>query len=115
MAQILTGFGCPTLAFDPIPNERCRSLGACYVKLDELLAQSDIVTLHCPLTPENKHMIDARTLTKMKTGVMLINTSRGALLDTVAVIEALKNGKIGYLGLDVYEEEEQIFSKIAPV
>ena len=109
MARIFTGFGCPTLAFDPIPNERCRSLGACYVKLDELLAQSDIVTLHCPLTPENKHMIDARTLTKMKTGVMLINTSRGALLDTVAVIEALKNGKIGYLGLDVYEEEEQIF------
>ena len=109
MAQILTGFGCPTLAFDPIPNEKCRSLGARYVKLDELLAQSDIVTLHCPLTPENKHMIDARTLTKMKTGVMLINTSRGALLDTVAVIEALKNGKIGYLGLDVYEEEEQIF------
>jgi D-lactate dehydrogenase len=109
MAQILTGFGCPTLAFDPIPNERCRSLGARYVKLDELLAQSDIVTLHCPLTPDNKHMIDARTLTKMKTGVMLINTSRGALLDTVAVIEAFKNGKIGYLGLDVYEEEEQIF------
>jgi D-lactate dehydrogenase len=84
-------------------------LGARYVKLDELLAQSDIVTLHCPLTPENKHMIDARALEKMKTGVMLINTSRGALLDTVAVIAALKSGKIGYLGFDVYEEEEQIF------
>ena len=109
VAQILTGFGCWTLAFDPIPNERCRSLGARYVKLDELLAQSDIVTLHCPLTPENKHMIDARALEKMKTGVMLINTSRGALLDTVAVIAALKSGKIGYLGFDVYEEEEQIF------
>jgi D-lactate dehydrogenase len=109
VAQILTGFGCPTLAFDPIPNERCRSLGARYVKLEELLAQSDIVTLHCPLTPENKHMIDARALEKMKRGVMLINTSRGALLDTVAVIAALKCGKIGYLGLDVYEEEEQIF------
>ena len=109
VAQILTGFGCPTLVFDPIPNEKCRSLGARYVELEELLAQSDIVTLHCPLTPENKHMINAAAIAKMKTGVMLINTSRGALLDTVAVIEALKSGKIGYLGLDVYEEEEQIF------
>lgn len=109
VAQILVGFGCPTLAFDPIPNETCRSLGVRYVKLEELLGQSDIITLHCPLTPENKHMIDARALQKMKNGVMLINTSRGALLDTVAVIEALKSGKIGYLGLDVYEEEEQIF------
>lgn len=109
MAQILTGFGCPTLAFDPIPNEKCRSLGARYVELDELLAQSHIITLHCPLTPENKHMIDARAIEKMKVGVMLINTSRGALLDTVAVIGALKSGKIGYLGLDVYEEEEEIF------
>jgi D-lactate dehydrogenase len=109
VAQILTGFGCPTLAFDPIPNEKCQCLGARYVTLDELLAQSDIVTLHCPLTLENKHMFDARALEKMKTGVMLINTSRGRLLDTVAVIDALKKGKIGYLGLDVYEEEEQIF------
>jgi D-lactate dehydrogenase len=109
MAQILTGFGCPTLAFDPIPNEKCRSLGARYVELDELLAQSHIITLHCPLTPENKHMIDACAIEKMKVGVMLINTSRGALLDTVAVIGALKSGKIGYLGLDVYEEEEEIF------
>ncbi len=109
MAQILTGFGCPTLAFDPIPNDKCRSLGARYVELDELLAQSHIITLHCPLTPENKHMIDARAIEKMKVGVMLINTSRGALLDTVAVIGALKSGKIGYLGLDVYKEEEEIF------
>lgn len=109
VAQILTGFGCPTLAFDPIPNEKCRSLGARYVTLDELLAQSHIITLHCPLTPENKHIIDTRALEKMKTGTMLINTSRGALLDTVAVIEALKNGTIAYLGLDVYEEEEEIF------
>ena len=80
-----------------------------YTTLDDLLAQSDIITLHCPLTPENKHMIDWRALEKMRTGVMLVNTSRGALLDTVAVIEALKSGKIGYLGLDVYEEEEEIF------
>jgi D-lactate dehydrogenase len=109
VAQILTGFGCPTLAFDPIPNETCRSLGVRYVNPDELLARSDIITLHCPLTSENKHMIDAKALEKMKNGVMLINTSRGALIDTAAVIEALKSGKIGYLGLDVYEEEEQIF------
>jgi len=109
MAQILAGLACPTLAFDLVPNEKCRSSGVRYVKLDELLTQSEIITLHCPLTLENKHMIDARALEKMKTGVMLINTSRGALLDTVAVIEALKSGKIGYLGLDVYEEEEQVF------
>jgi D-lactate dehydrogenase len=109
VAQILPGLGCPTLAFDPVPNEQCRSCGVRYVQLDELLAQSDIITLHCPLTPENNHMINAGAIAKMKTGVMLINTSRGALLDTVAVIEALKSGKIGYLGLDVYEEEEQIF------
>jgi D-lactate dehydrogenase len=109
VAEILIGFGCPILAFDPVPNEKCRSSSARYVKLDELLAQSDIITLHCPLTPENKHMINGAAIEKMKTGVMLINTSRGALLDTLAVIQALKSGKIGYLGLDVYEEEEQIF------
>lgn len=109
VAHILTGFGCRILAFDPMPNETCRALGVRYVKLDELLNQSDIITLHCPLTPDNKHMIDATALRTMRDGVMLINTSRGALIDTLAVIEALKSGKIGYLGLDVYEEEEQIF------
>ena len=109
VAQILTGFGCPTLAFDPIPNETCLSLGVRYVELNELLSESDVITLHCPLTPANKYMIDKAASARMKTGVMLINTSRGALLDTVAIIEALKSGKIGYLGLDVYEEEEQIF------
>jgi D-lactate dehydrogenase len=97
------------LAYDPIENESCRALGVRYVSLDELLPSSDIVTLHCPLTAENKHMIDAKVLQKMKTSVMLINTSRGALIDTMAVIDALKSGKIGYLGFDVYEEEEQIF------
>lgn len=109
VARILTGFGCQILAFDPMPDETCRSLGVRYVQLDELLAQSDMITLHCPLTPDNKHMIDASALTKMRDGVMLINTSRGALIDTIAAIEALKSGKLGYLGLDVYEEEEQIF------
>ena len=109
VAQILTGFGCPTLAFDPIPNETCRSLGVRYVALDELFAESDIITLHCPLTPENKYMINAAAIARMKNGVMLINTSRGALLDTLSIIDALKSGKVGYIGLDVYEEEEQIF------
>ena len=109
VAKILTGFTCPTLAFDPFPSATCRSLGVRYIELNELLAQSDIITLHCPLTPENKHMINAAAIATMKTDVMLINTSRGALLDTIAVIEALKSGKIGYLGLDVYEEEEEIF------
>jgi D-lactate dehydrogenase len=109
VAQILTGFGCPSLAFDPIPNATCRSLGVRYVELNELFALSDIITLHCPLTPENKHLINGQALDKMKNDVMLINTSRGALLDTLAIIQELKSGKIGYLGLDVYEEEEQIF------
>lgn len=109
VAQILTGFGCPTLAFDPFPNATCRSLGVRYVELNELLAQSDIISLHCPLTPENKYIISNDAISRMKNGVMLINTSRGALLDTVAIIESLKSGKIGYLGLDVYEEEEEIF------
>src|SRR6516165_9492815 len=109
VAQILSGFGCPTLAFDPFPNTTCQSIGVRYVELNELLAQSDIITLHCPLTPENKYMISEAAIAIMKNGVMLINTSRGALLDTVAIIDGLKSGKIGYLGLDVYEEEEEIF------
>jgi D-lactate dehydrogenase len=109
VTQILTGFGCPTLAFDPFPNATCRSVGVRYVALDELFAQSDIITLHCPLTPENKHLINRQALNKMKNGVMLINTSRGALLDTLAIIQGLKSSKLGYLGLDVYEEEERIF------
>jgi D-lactate dehydrogenase len=109
VAQILTGFGCPTLAFDPFPNATCRSLGVRYVELNQLFAESDIITVHCPLTPENKHLINGQALEKMRKGVMLINTSRGALLDTVAIIGGLKSGKIGYLGLDVYEEEEEIF------
>ncbi len=109
VAQILTGFGCPILAFDPFPNATCRSLSVRYVELNELFAQSDIITLHCPLTPENKYIISDAAIARMKKGVMLVNTSRGALLDTVAIIEGLKSGKIGYLGLDVYEEEEEIF------
>ncbi|MGZ8901715.1 MAG: 2-hydroxyacid dehydrogenase [Limisphaerales bacterium] len=109
VAEILCGFKCELLAFDPYPSETCRNMGVRYVMPGELFARADIITLHCPLTTANRHLIDAAALAQMKDGVMLINTSRGALLDTVAVIGALKSGKVGYLGLDVYEEEEQIF------
>lgn len=109
VAQILHGFGCRLLAYDVAPNPACRRLGVDYVSLDELLRQSDIITLHCPLTPETRHLIDAAALAKMKNGVVLINTSRGALIDTQAVIDGLKSGKIGHLALDVYEEEADLF------
>ncbi|MBX3000540.1 MAG: 2-hydroxyacid dehydrogenase [Caldilineaceae bacterium] len=108
-AQIMKGFGCRLLAFDPYPNQECRDLGVEYVDLPSLYAQSDIISLHCPLTPDTYHIIDERALAQVKPGVMLINTSRGALVDTAAVIEAMKTGQVRYLGLDVYEEEEDLF------
>ena len=107
--RIMAGFGCRLLAFDPRPNPACEALGARYVALAELLAQSDIVSLHCPLTPSTHHLIDAAALASMKRGAMLINTSRGAVIDTRAVIAALKTGALGSLGLDVYEEEADLF------
>jgi D-lactate dehydrogenase len=107
--RILHGFGCRVLAYDLYPNPDLEAEGLEYCSLEELFSRSDILTLHCPLTPETYHMINEDAISKMKTGVMLINTSRGALLDTVAVIEGLKTGKIQYLGLDVYEEEEDLF------
>lgn len=109
VAHILRGFGCQLLAHDPFPNPDCEALGVRYVPLPELFAASDIVTLHCPLTPETHHLIDAQALHQMKPGVMLINTGRGALIDTRAVIVALKSKKLGYLGVDVYEEEADLF------
>ena len=109
VAKLLRGFECEVLAMDPLQNPECLALGVRYVTLDELLARSDVISLHCPLTPENHHLIDVAALARMKKGVMLINTSRGALVDTLAVIEALKSGKLGYLGLDVYEEEGDMF------
>lgn len=109
VARILRGFGCRVLAHDPFPNPECENLGVAYVSLDTLFSESDIVTLHCPLTPESHHLINAHAISKMKPGVTLINTSRGALVDTRAVISALKDGRIGYLGLDVYEEEGDLF------
>jgi D-lactate dehydrogenase len=109
VASILKGFGCRLLGYDPYPNDATREVGVEYVGLDELIAASDIITLHLPLTPETHHLIGADAIGRMKRGAMLINTSRGALLDTAEVIEGLKAGQIGYLGLDVYEEEEELF------
>lgn len=109
VAKILKGFGCKLLTYDLYPNPECEALGAKYVELPELFAASDIITLHCPLTPENHHLINAQALEQMKPGIMLINTSRGGLIDTEAVISALKSRKIGYLGLDVYEQESELF------
>jgi D-lactate dehydrogenase len=108
-AQIMQGFGCRLLAYDVQPNAHCESLGVEYVALSVLFAQSDVVSLHCPLTPQTHHLVNADSLALVKKGMMLINTSRGGLLDTVAVIEGIKSGKIGYLGIDVYEQEEELF------
>ncbi len=108
--DILLGFGCRVLAFDAFPNPEVSAVdGVDYVEIDELLSQSDIVTLHVPLTPDTRYLIDEAAIAKMKDGVMLINTSRGELLDTRALIKGLKSGKIGSAGLDVYEEEAGVF------
>lgn len=108
-ARIMLGFGCQVLLHDPQPDAALSALGARYVDLDELLAGSDIVSLHCPLTPTTRHLINPASLARMKQGAMLINTGRGALVDTPALIDALKSGRLGYLGLDVYEEEADLF------
>lgn len=106
LVRILNGFGCRVLAHDPHPDP---SLRAGYVPLDRLLAEADILTLQCPLTPETHHLIDDGAIAEMKPGVMIINTSRGAVIDTQAAIRGLKSGRIGSLGLDVYEEEADLF------
>ncbi|MFQ3621850.1 MAG: 2-hydroxyacid dehydrogenase [Spirochaetales bacterium] len=108
--KILSGFGMRVLGHDPYPNETwAQEIGATYVGLEELLAQSDVISLHCPLTPENYHLINTEALARMKKGALLINTGRGALIDTKALIEALKTNHLGGAGLDVYEEEEEYF------
>jgi D-lactate dehydrogenase len=108
-ARILAGFGCRLLAYDIAQNPAVSELGATYVSLEALFAGSDIISLHCPLTPQTHHLIDADAITKMRDGAMLINTSRGALIDTRALIAGLKQRRVGYVGLDVYEEEADIF------
>ena len=106
MIRICNGFGMEVLAYDPYPNQ---SLEVEYVSVEELMARSDVISLHCPLTSETKHLINAETIQKMRDGVYLVNTSRGALIDTDALIDGLVAGKFGGVGLDVYEEEEGIF------
>lgn len=107
--QIALGFGCRVLAYDLYPNSALQAAGVEYADLDAVLSRTDIIALHVPLTPQTRHMIDAESIARMKPGVMLINTSRGALVDTPAVIAGLKSGQIGALGLDVYEEEADLF------
>ena len=109
LVRILAGFGCRVLAHDPQPSPDLEALGAEYVALDDLFARADVISLHVPLTPQTRHLVDARALARMRHGVMLVNTSRGALVDTPAVIDALKSGRIGALALDVYEEEADLF------
>jgi D-lactate dehydrogenase len=108
-AQILSGFGVNILGYDVYHNPAFADYGGVYASREEVLSQSDILSLHCPLTPETFHLINAESIALMKRGVMIVNTSRGALVDAAAVIEGLKSGQIGYLGLDVYEQEADFF------
>jgi D-lactate dehydrogenase len=108
-ARVFVGFGCRVIAHDRELSPAMRELGVAYVTIDELYERSDIVSLHVPLSPSTRHMIDAAALARMKRGVMLVNTGRGALIDSRALIAALKAGLVGSAGLDVYEEEEGVF------
>jgi D-lactate dehydrogenase len=108
VAQLLAAFGCRVLLYDVQENLECQGVGR-YVPLDELLQASEIITLHCPLMPATRHLVSRASIARMQRGVMLVNTSRGALVDALAAIEGLKSGQIGYLGLDVYEEEADLF------
>lgn len=107
--NIMLGFGCQVIAYDIYESDELKSKGVNYVSLDELFKSADIISLHCPLTPATKHMINEAAFAKMKKGVMLINTGRGALINTKDAIKALKQGELGYLGIDVYEQETNIF------
>ncbi|BDM63305.1 lactate dehydrogenase [Shewanella sp. NFH-SH190041] len=107
--RILLGFGCRVLAYDPYPNPAVLALGVSYVSLDEMFPQCDIISLHCPLTEQNHHLLCEESFAKMKPGVMVINTSRGGLLNAQDAMEALKQQQIGSLALDVYENEKDLF------
>ena len=108
-AQIMNGFGCKLLAYDVRVNPDCVNIGVDYVELPILLTRSDIISLHCPLLPSTHHLINSESIQHFKPGAMLINTSRGGLIDTKAVIEAIKSGRVGYFGIDVYEREGSLF------
>jgi D-lactate dehydrogenase len=107
--KIMLGFGCRVLAYDKFPDASFKAPGFLYTDIEQVLRDSDVISLHCPLTAENHYMIDEVALSKMKRGVMVINTSRGGLINTDDMIKGLKSGKIGYFGLDVYEQEEKLF------
>lgn len=107
--KIMLGFGCKVVAFDVFQDEKLKASGVEYAALEEVLKHADIVSLHCPLNEHTKYLINDNTITQMKDGVMLINTSRGGLINTQAVTKALKAGKIHSLGIDVYEQEEKLF------
>jgi D-lactate dehydrogenase len=109
--EIMLGFGCKIIAFDIKENECLKQKGILYKTFDELLSESDIISIHCPLNPETNHLFNKNTFDKIKKGVMIINTSRGGIINTEDAIEALKSEKIGYLGLDVYEDEGDLFFK----
>jgi len=109
--KIMLGFGCKVLAFDPYENEELKQLGVNYQSFENVISTADVISLHCPLTQENKYLISTDSLTKMKKGVVIINTSRGALIHTKDAIEALKTGQISGLAIDVYEQEEKLFFK----
>lgn len=109
VARIAVGFGCRVLAYDLQPSEELTRLGVSYVPLETLLREADIISLHVPLTPSTRHLLDAAALDLTKRGIVLVNTGRGALIDTRALISALKSGHVGGAALDVYEEEEGIF------
>lgn len=109
VVALFNGFGCKIICHDVRENDRVKSLGGTYVTREDLFAASDIISLHCPLLESTYHIIDSVALDQMKQGVTLLNTSRGGLIDTGAVIRALKSGRIGNLGIDVYEEEDSLF------
>ncbi|MBP1838200.1 2-hydroxyacid dehydrogenase [Formosa algae] len=108
-SKIMLGFGCKIIAYDLYPNEELKALGVTYLSLDELLKSSNIISLHCPLTEDTHHLINEAAFSKMKKGTMLINTSRGGLINTIDAVEALKNQTLEYFGIDVYEQEEKLF------
>lgn len=109
--NIILGFGCKIIAYDIKENESLKQKGIQYKTFDELLTQSDIISIHCPLTPKTNHLFDKKAFNKIKKGAMIINTSRGGIINTKDAIEALKNKQIGYLGIDVYENEGNLFFK----
>lgn len=108
-AHNMKAIGCNVIAYDPTPVPQLQAEGIRYLSLEAIWPQADIISLHCPLLPASQHLINADTIRQMKDGVMLINTGRGGLIDTRAAIAGLKSKKIGYLGLDVYEEEAELF------